>query len=54
MRDLDHLQNLLRARTDNEGNPKKGYKSNVAMLRREIAQLEAAMAVKDTVAEQAK
>lgn len=38
--ELAHFRNLLEARTDGEGKPKKGYTANVALLRAEIARLE--------------
>lgn len=37
---METLMNMLQSRTDNEGNPKPGYKSNVARVRAEIAILQ--------------
>lgn len=37
---MEVLTNMLRARTDSEGNPKPGYTSNVARVRSEIAILQ--------------
>lgn len=38
---IAHFRNLIEARTDARGNPKPGFGKNVAMLKSEIAKLEA-------------
>jgi len=38
---ITQLEAMLQARTDGEGNPRKGYKSNVAAIRQELTRLRA-------------
>ena len=46
---LAHFKNLVAARTNSAGAAIKGYKANVAMLKREIAAIEERMAKRDAL-----